>query len=201
MEHAADLRATDADRAAVVEALRDAGADGRLDVDELEERVGQAHGAKTHGELAALTADLGGHALPAAVGAASGPLPATTGPRRELAVLGDVVVDLRASREPVLELKATAILGDVTVLVPPGSQVELVGGAAVLGDRKVDVEPAAQPGPRVRVHALAILGDVRIRTTTRGKAGWWRRHLGGHGARHLPEPPAPPPPPPPSPHR
>jgi hypothetical protein len=42
----------------VAERLRDAGADGRLEPDELEERLGAAYSARTAGELAALTEDL-----------------------------------------------------------------------------------------------------------------------------------------------
>lgn len=54
-----DLRASDADRQAVVDRLRDAHEDGRLDLAEYEQRVTGAYAAKTHGELAALTDDLG----------------------------------------------------------------------------------------------------------------------------------------------
>ena len=39
--------------------LRAAREDGRLDSDELEERLGKVYAAKTYGELAPLTADLG----------------------------------------------------------------------------------------------------------------------------------------------
>jgi len=41
-----------------VERLRAAAADGRLDPDELDERLGRAYAARTLGELAPLTADL-----------------------------------------------------------------------------------------------------------------------------------------------
>jgi hypothetical protein len=51
-------RASDAEREAVAERLREAGGDGRLDHDELEERLETAYRARTHGELAALTEDL-----------------------------------------------------------------------------------------------------------------------------------------------
>lgn len=54
-----DLKASDADRERVVTALRDASADGRLTPDELGERLEAALFARTHGELAAITADLG----------------------------------------------------------------------------------------------------------------------------------------------
>jgi hypothetical protein len=52
------MRASDADRDAVAGRLRAASEDGRLDVDELEDRLAQAYAAKTYGELAPLTADL-----------------------------------------------------------------------------------------------------------------------------------------------
>jgi hypothetical protein len=54
------LRASDADRDAVVERLRDAAGEGRLDSDELEQRVGRALRARTYGDLAELLADLPG---------------------------------------------------------------------------------------------------------------------------------------------
>ncbi|WP_285568531.1 DUF1707 domain-containing protein [Streptomyces sp. RTGN2] len=53
------MRASDADREAVVEQLREAAAEGRIDLDELDERVGRALTAKTYAELAPLTDDLG----------------------------------------------------------------------------------------------------------------------------------------------
>ena len=47
-------RASDAEREAVAERLRRAAAEGRLDADELEERVGRAYGAQTVGDHLAL---------------------------------------------------------------------------------------------------------------------------------------------------
>jgi hypothetical protein len=52
------LRASDADRDAVVDRLRDAAGDGRLEPDELEQRVDGALRARTYGDLGALLADL-----------------------------------------------------------------------------------------------------------------------------------------------
>lgn len=54
----AALRASDADRDRVVEVLRLALSDGRLDAAEFDERVGAALAARTLGALAPLTADL-----------------------------------------------------------------------------------------------------------------------------------------------
>jgi DUF1707 SHOCT-like domain len=53
-----DLRASHADREQVVGTLKAAFVQGMLDQDEFGQRVGQAFAARTHAELAALTADL-----------------------------------------------------------------------------------------------------------------------------------------------
>jgi hypothetical protein len=52
------LRAADADRAAVAQALGEHMSAGRLTVAEFDERLGRAYAAKTYGELDELTADL-----------------------------------------------------------------------------------------------------------------------------------------------
>jgi hypothetical protein len=55
---AGTARAADADREAVAEKLRNAAAEGRIDFEELDDRLGQAYSAKTYGQLRALVADL-----------------------------------------------------------------------------------------------------------------------------------------------
>ncbi len=57
-------RASDADRDAVAEKLRVAATEGRIDLSELEERLGQLNRARTYGELGALVADLPAGAEP-----------------------------------------------------------------------------------------------------------------------------------------
>jgi len=52
------LRASDAERERVAEALRRHHLDGRLDTEELQERLERAYAARTTGELAPLLADL-----------------------------------------------------------------------------------------------------------------------------------------------
>ncbi|MBW5423175.1 DUF1707 domain-containing protein [Streptomyces sp. BG9H] len=56
-----ELRASDADRERVAEVLRDAMAEGRLDMTEFEERLDAAYKARTYGELEPLTRDLPVH--------------------------------------------------------------------------------------------------------------------------------------------
>jgi hypothetical protein len=53
-----DTRASDADREAAVTLLREAALDGRIDGDELEERLAGAYGARWRSELSALTWDV-----------------------------------------------------------------------------------------------------------------------------------------------
>jgi hypothetical protein len=60
MARQASLRAADSDREAVTERLREAAAEGRLDPEELEERVHTALRARTYGELDGVLADLPG---------------------------------------------------------------------------------------------------------------------------------------------
>lgn len=59
------LRAADADRTALATVLGEHMAAGRLTVHEYEDRLARAYAAKTYGELAELTTDLPGSAVPA----------------------------------------------------------------------------------------------------------------------------------------
>lgn len=73
-----ELRASDADRERVVERLRDAVAEGRLDMEEFEERLDAAYKSRTYAELEPLTRDLPASAAGSGVGvgAAAGGMPA-----------------------------------------------------------------------------------------------------------------------------
>jgi hypothetical protein len=71
------MRAGDADRDRTAGVLRDAHAEGRLDLDELQQRLDATYRARTQGELAALTVD-----LPSAPPAPTRPAGAPALPRR-----------------------------------------------------------------------------------------------------------------------
>src|SRR5437764_12632083 len=58
MARRATLRAADSDREQVAERLRHASAEGRLETEELEDRLGIAFSARTYGELDAVVSDL-----------------------------------------------------------------------------------------------------------------------------------------------
>ena len=69
----ASLRASDADREQFVEALRQHHAEGRLTVEELEERTERAYAARTLGDLDALGGDLPPLQRPAALAPGTAP--------------------------------------------------------------------------------------------------------------------------------
>ena len=178
-----DLRVSDADRERVAERLREAAGEGRLTVDELDERVERAYAARTAGELSTLTAD-----LPATTGAA---LPAKAGgrkPRRWLvsimgggnlrgrwqagerltvvSLMSGGCVDLRhaqiTSRE--MRIMAISIMGGVDVIVPAGVEVEVTGFALMGGyDDRVPVQDLPPDAPRVHVRAFSLMGGVTAR--------------------------------------
>ena len=77
--HPALLRASDADRHRVAEILREAAGEGRLDLDELDQRLAATYAAKTYADLMPLTADLpaGGPGVGSAAGLAPRPTGAT----------------------------------------------------------------------------------------------------------------------------
>jgi hypothetical protein len=181
------LRASDAEREAVVEQLREASVEGRLTLAELTERTEAAYLAATHAELAQVTADLpgtAGHLAPAP--AASSPdrpgkkrrwYVAVMGDSKRrgkwrvddeigaVAVMGDVTIDLREAevRSNEVEVLAISVMGDVKIIVPDGVDVDL-SGVAIMGDKKVQVveAPSGQNVPVIRVRAYAVMGNVKI---------------------------------------
>ncbi|MFI7633551.1 DUF1707 domain-containing protein [Nonomuraea sp. NPDC049400] len=199
-----ELRASDAEREAVVEQLRVASVEGRLTLAELTDRTEAAYTATTHAELALLIQDLPSGAMPA-------PAPVHREGRKRrwfvgvmgdtkrrgtwridqelgaVAVMGDVLLDLREAevRTDTVDITAVSVMGDVKIIVPDGVNVDL-DGMAIMGNKKVDVLEAA-PGmnvPVVRVHAYAVMGDVKVigdsqaKPLRRGFAAWrehWQR--------------------------
>jgi hypothetical protein len=180
---AGEVRASDAEREAVVEQLRVATVEGRLTLSELTERTEAAYTATTRGELVSITAD-----LPTVSGSPPAPTLPTARADREwvvavigdsrrqgrwrverplaaVAVMGDVVIDLRGAEVPRgdVDITATAVMGDVKIYVPDGVDVQL-SGIAVMGDKKLEVReaPAGQTAPKVVVRAAAIMGDVKV---------------------------------------
>lgn len=83
-------------------------------------------------------------------------------------LFGDLKLDLREVLLPgeTLEIESWSVFGDVKVIVPPGTQV-LVSGGALLGDVKTETDPRQGPteptGARLVLNAFGLFGDVRVR--------------------------------------
>jgi hypothetical protein len=196
-------RASDSEREAVVARLRHAAGEGRLTVDELDERIDAAYAAKTRAELEPLTADLPDSAMPTATTTAppeGGAPPRATSsvvlgilgggdrkgrwrvpPRMTVVnVMGGADLDLREATldAPEVEITVWSLMGGSDVIVPEGVNVELEGFALLGGNRlRVEGPPPAPGAPVVRVRAWSLMGGTDVKT----KAG-----RGRHGPPHPP---------------
>lgn len=170
-----------------MERLRDAAAEGRIDLDELDARVEQALNSRTHSELALLTAD-----LPKADSAAGrSPLVlkgglhgASRGPARwevpERVVahggLGGVKIDFTRVECRLAEVAVEAYgeASGVTIVIPDGWAADTTGMDPGLGGLKDKTTPDRLPGtPLIRLTGSGGPAGVVIRHPNR----WERRKL------------------------
>ncbi len=169
-----DLRASDAERELAVEALRTATSEGRLNVEELEDRLRSAYTVPTRRELELLIADVSVHPLAGASTVApartSGGLTVREGPggsrwvvsimsghdRRGrwriagrctvLNVMGGSDIDLCDAElsEPVTQLNVYSIMGGGEIRVPDGVDVQ-VANVAFMGGNDVQLGDDVTP--------------------------------------------------------
>ena len=139
------LRASDADRERVAETLREAAGDGRLTMDELDERLDAVYAAKTYAELVPITHDLPDHS-----GAAHVPAPSRP-------AAGDV----RQYGGDATSHTAVAILGGFSRkgdwVVP-----KTFNAFMLLGGGEIDLRDARFAEREVSIHVVAILGGCEI---------------------------------------
>jgi hypothetical protein len=175
----------------VVVALAEAAGDGRLTLEEHAERVQQAYGARTLGDLVVLTEDLAAPAAqPLRLDSSRVVSAFFSRERRDgrwvvpdrlavTAVAGQVVLDLR---EALLQgnrtiVYATVIGGQVHVLVPEGVAVvfaSLTGGRAA--DGAAQAPPPPPPGvPVIELRTLVVGGRVHVRTPQPRRRGLFPR--------------------------
>lgn len=189
-----ELRASDADRDRIAEVLRDAAAEGRLSIEELEERLNRAWNAKTYSELDGLTDDLPDTA-PVTAGSEDN-RPARTVSDRVQTILGsekltgrwvvperlsvtvvagEVTLDMTEAVLPnEVVVDGTIGLSQLTIIVPDGVAVDLSGASAVLAERKNRVDVPHVPGtPVVRVTGNLLMAEVIARTPK--KRRWFQR--------------------------
>ncbi|WP_433336974.1 DUF1707 SHOCT-like domain-containing protein [Spirillospora sp. CA-294931] len=187
------MRASDTDRDRVAQILRDAAGEGRIGLDELDERLNTVYTAKTYAELEPVVRDLpatqGAAPVAAPSGLVGGDAPVrTTGiavlsgfNRRGVwkvpaeftafAFWGGGTVDLREATFAAQEvrIRAWAIMGGIEIIVPDDIAVD-VRGIGVMGGFNDVPSAAAPPGaPRVVITGLAFWGGVGIKRKNRKK--------------------------------
>ncbi|WP_405440356.1 DUF1707 domain-containing protein [Streptomyces avidinii] len=202
-----ELRASDADRDRVVERLRDAVAEGRLDMEEFEERLEAAYKSRTYAELEPLTRDLpapaggpAGRPSTAAepwtgriggAGSSTAAVAVMSGFQRKgrwtvparfdaVAFWGGGQLDLREAdfAQREVVINCVAIMGGIEITVPPGVELD-VRGFGFMGafDQRDNPGPFEPGAPRVVVTGFAFWGGVEIKVKQR------KRPPGGHSLR------------------
>jgi uncharacterized membrane protein len=195
-----NMRVSDADRNKVAEILREAAGDGRIDFNELDERLEATYAAKTYAQLVPITHDL---APAVATGSAS-----VRRVERERAVaimggverrgiwtvpehfsvfclMGGAELDLRQARfsAPEVTFTINTFMGGANIIVNKSTNV-IVHGVGIMGGYSA---PRADPevqltadSPTVHVKGVAIMGGVSVvrkRMPGEDKAPGWRyRH-------------------------
>jgi len=142
------LRASDAEREQTAELLRGAASEGRLDVEELEDRLGSVYTVRTRTELERLIADVD---------------PQRLGLSRAIVTPGQRG-GLTVRQGPGGDRWVISIMGGAEVRVPHGVEVQvtnfaLMGGNGVeLGD---EVTPAG--GPVIRIRMVSVMGGTGLK--------------------------------------
>jgi hypothetical protein len=177
-----ELRASDADRERIAQVLQDAHADGRLQLDELEERLGVLYSARTLGELAALTTDL----LPAdqqPLNLDGRPVSAIFKQEKRggrwvvpaevdvTAMFGTTKLDFRDAilQNRRIVINATLVFGGLEIHVPEGLEVIRVAKDKTVRLTKQPTEPGA---PVIEVRTTNFAGEIKVKEPPRRKRRW-----------------------------
>jgi hypothetical protein len=191
-----------AEREHAVELLRETASLGRIDLDELDERLERALAARTQPELDAVLDDLrpappvaGGGLLGRAPGipalghAPDDPLVLSAGggtARRTGAwevpgwirlspAMGSMRVDCRraTTRYPVIDVEVAPSAGSVVLILPEGWAADVDRISRGIGSVKSTVPVTPAPGAPVLLHGSAGMGSVKVR-----RENWWDRRSG-----------------------
>ncbi len=201
------LRISDADRHRVAELLRDAAGEGRIDIEELDERLEATYAAKTYADLVPITVDLPAHPQHAAPAVPRETAPVQATFENSLSIMGDctrkgawlvparhnafalmggITLDMReatfAARETVVY--ANAVMAGIDIYVDARTHV-VVEGVGIMGafDQGRDRVPAeiTADSPVVRVKGFALMAGVTVtRKGPPGAPGVLKRKLLGH---------------------
>jgi hypothetical protein len=187
-----ELRASDADREHHAELLRRAAGEGRLTMDELEERLNTVYESRTHRELERLVADVvvrGERQLPAATseaermpvrrgeGGANWLVSIMSGRERKgrwrvganmkvIDIMGGSDLDLNDAELAADEVHMTvfALMGGSTIRVPEGLNVELSEFAFMGGNgAELGNERPDPGGPTLHIRVISIMGGTDVK--------------------------------------
>jgi Domain of unknown function (DUF1707) len=185
------LRASDQDREHVAEILREAAGEGRLGLDELDERLNAVYAAKTYAELEPVIQDLPhSGTAPAPVAAPPGKAVSRIGGEptsssaiavmggfsrkgawvvpaefTAAAIMGGGELDMREAKfaEPVVTINAYAIMGGIAIIVPDDVDVQ-VTGIGLMGAFEHGPTGTGHPGaPKIIIKGLAFWGAVDVK--------------------------------------
>jgi hypothetical protein len=191
MAETPELRASDADREQAAELLRRAAGDGRLTVDELDERLAETFAARTRAELEKLIADVvvdGEASNPVGAPAASLPVvPGEDGTKWLISIMsghdrrghwrvGPTVINFNFwggseidLNDAVLcaqhtEIRIISIMGGADVYVPEGLDVQ-VSDFSLMGGNGIQLgnERPAPGGPTVHLRLFSLMGGSNVR--------------------------------------
>ena len=185
------LRISDSERHQVAEILREAAGEGRLDMDELEQRLEATYAARTYADLVPITLDLPAHPHQRPVVKPAAALPdVVPGPDKEshfailsglsrkgiwvvprqmtiLALMGGAELDLRRAKfaAPEVVITINAFMGGAQVIVGPSTRVQMEGTGIMGGysgpSGLVDAT-LDENSPIVRIKGVAIWGGVSV---------------------------------------
>ena len=185
------VRASDAERDAVVERLNRAAAEGRLDPLELDRRLDAALGARHREDLVPLTADLPAPST-SSVPAAALTVEEQTSVFGDLRIagafrvpehlrwrstFGDVTLDLRRATLTAArtDLEVVVPFGDLTLVVADGTRVEIRRRTILGGVTQRVAAETDDDAPLVVLGGRSVFGDVRVWDHTAYEDRWSRR--------------------------
>jgi hypothetical protein len=181
-----ELRASDADREHTAELLRRAAGEGRLDVDELEERLSSVYATRTQRELDALVADVvapedrpRGPRVPVRRGddGTRWLVAVMSGHDRKgrwrvgtnlnvINVMGGSDLDFNDAEfaSDVVTVNVFSLMGGASIRVPEGLNVE-ISNFAFMGGNDADIgdERPDPGGPTLRLKLISIMGGSDVK--------------------------------------
>lgn len=188
-----EVRLSHAEREAYVDRLKTAQDEGRITLDEFEERVGRVYAAKVGSEIGDVLDDLPAPQPPPPAGP---PTTSSTGdtvdvhttaaetrwmvaicgarknngrwvpgaPSRTFTMMGSQTLDLTEVDAQEVDIRAFTLMGETKIIVPPGATVEMTG-FMFMGETANKMRSyEGQSTMRVRVRSFGCMGECVVRT-------------------------------------